>query len=66
MIGAIIGAIGVLGNVGVGGVPAIISIKKDFWLIYGIGTVLAMVVPAILTVIFSKFSKEEAKEIVEE
>src|SRR5699024_2437159 len=66
VIGAIIGAIGVLGNVGVGGVPAIISIKKDFWLIYGIGTVLAMVVPAILTVIFSKFSKEEAKEIVEE
>lgn len=66
VIGAIIGAIGVLGNVGVGGVPAIISIKKDFWLIYGIGTVLAMVVPAILTFIFSKFSKEEAKEIVEE
>ena len=30
VIGAIIGAIGVLGNVGVGGVPAIISIKKIF------------------------------------
>src|SRR5699024_5505642 len=33
VIGAIIGAIGVLGNVSVSGVPPIISNKKVFWLI---------------------------------
>jgi len=66
VIGAIIGASGVLGKVGVGGVPAIISIQSNYWLVYGICTIIAMVVPAILTVVFSKFSKEEAKEMVEE
>lgn len=65
VIGGIIGASRVLGSVGVGGVPAIISIQKDFWLIYAICTLLAIVVPAILTVILSRFSKEETKEMVE-
>ncbi|WP_398574087.1 PTS system trehalose-specific EIIBC component [Staphylococcus equorum] len=65
VIGGIIGASRVLGSVGVGGVPAIISIQKDFWLIYAICTLLAIVVPAILTVVLSRFSKEETKEIVE-
>ncbi|MDN5808913.1 MAG: PTS system trehalose-specific EIIBC component [Staphylococcus equorum] len=65
VIGGIIGARRVLGSVGVGGVPAIISIQKDFWLIYAICTLLAIVVPAILTVILSRFSKEETKEMVE-
>ena len=65
VIGGIIGASRVLGSVGVGGVPAIISIQKDFWLIYAICTLLAIVVPAILTVVLSRFSKEETKEMVE-
>lgn len=65
VIGGIIGASRVLGSVGVGGVPAIISIQKHFWLIYAICTLLAIVVPAILTVVLSRFSKEETKEMVE-
>ncbi|MCB6939982.1 PTS maltose transporter subunit IIBC, partial [[Eubacterium] rectale] len=53
VLGAFIGASKVLGNVGVGGVPAIISIQKEYWVVYAICTVIAVIVPAILTVIFS-------------
>ncbi|MGW7898783.1 PTS system trehalose-specific EIIBC component [Staphylococcus shinii] len=66
VLGAIIGATRVLGSVGVGGVPAFISIKSEYWGIYLVCTFLAMVVPAILTVFLSKFSKDKAKEMVEE
>ncbi|MGW7986397.1 PTS system trehalose-specific EIIBC component [Staphylococcus shinii] len=66
VLGAIIGATRVLGSVGVGGVPAFISIKSEYWGIYLVCTFLAMVVPAILTVFLSKFSKNKAKEMVEE
>lgn len=66
VLGAIIGATRVLGSVGVGGVPAFISIKSEYWGNYLVCTFLAMVVPAILTVFLSKFSKDKAKEMVEE
>ncbi|MGW7816477.1 PTS system trehalose-specific EIIBC component [Staphylococcus xylosus] len=66
VLGAIIGATRVLGSVGVGGVPAFISIKSGYWGIYLVCTLLAIVVPAILTVFLSKFSKDKAKEMVEE
>ncbi|MEC5301683.1 MULTISPECIES: PTS system trehalose-specific EIIBC component [Staphylococcus] len=66
VLGAIIGATRVLGSVGVGGVPAFISIKSEYWGIYLVCTFLAMVIPAILTVFLSKFSKDKAKEMVEE
>lgn len=66
VLGAIIGATRVLGSVGVGGVPAFISIKSEYWGIYFVCTFLAIVVPAILTVFLSKFSKDKAKEMVEE
>lgn len=66
ILGAFIGASRVLGNVGVGGVPAFISIQKDFWVVYLICTVIAMIVPFILTIIFSKFAKDDTKELVEE
>jgi hypothetical protein len=36
---------------GVGGVPAFISIHSEFWFIYIPVTLLAMVIPAILTVV---------------
>lgn len=65
VLGAFIGASKVLGNVGVGGVPAIISIQKEYWVVYAICTVIAVIVPAILTVIFSKFAKTKAKEMVD-
>ncbi|ARD76081.1 trehalose permease IIC protein [Staphylococcus xylosus] len=66
VLGAIIGATRVLGSVGVGGVPAVISIKSEYWGIYLVCSLLAIVVPAILTVFLSKFSKDKAKEMVEE
>lgn len=66
VLGAIIGATRVLGSVGVGGVPAFISIKSEYWGIYLVCTFLAIIVPAILTVFLSNFSKDKAKEMVEE
>jgi glucose-like phosphotransferase system IIB component len=66
VLGAIIGASGVLGKVGVGGVPAFISIQKEFWGVYLVCTLLAIIVPFVLTIILSRFSKEETKELVEE
>lgn len=65
MTGALIGGAGVLGKVGVGGVPAIISINREFWDIFAIATVISMIVPAILTVIFSKFSREKTKKMID-
>lgn len=65
-VGAFIGAAGVIGNVGVGGVPAILSIKQQFWGVYIIGTLVSMIVPFILTIIFSRFSREKAKKMVDE
>ncbi|MCE5591238.1 PTS system trehalose-specific EIIBC component [Staphylococcus pseudintermedius] len=62
--GAIVGGSGVLGSVGVGGLPAIISIKSQFWGVFGIATLISMVVPAVLTIIFSKLSREKTKIMV--
>ncbi|PHK49011.1 PTS system trehalose-specific EIIBC component [Staphylococcus edaphicus] len=66
ILGAIIGATPVLGKVGVGGLPAFISIPNHYWGVYLTCTLLATFVPAILTVFLSKFSKEKAKEMVDE
>jgi len=66
ILGAVLGATRVLGSVGVGGLPAFISIKSEYWGIYLVVTVIAAIVPAILTVFLSRFSKEKAKEMVEE
>lgn len=65
ILGAVIGANRVLGNVGVGGVPAFISIQSKYWYIYIPVILLAMILPAVLTVVFSKFTKVKAKEMVE-
>ncbi|PTI38664.1 MULTISPECIES: PTS system trehalose-specific EIIBC component [Mammaliicoccus] len=66
LLGAFIGANKVLGSVGVGGVPAIISIQREYWSVFGIATLIAMVLPAILTVVLSNFAQEKAKEMVKE
>ncbi|HEC2223760.1 TPA: PTS system trehalose-specific EIIBC component [Staphylococcus delphini] len=62
--GAIVGGSGVLGSVGVGGVPTIISIQPQFWAVFGIATLISIVVPAVLTIIFSKLSREKTKKMV--
>lgn len=64
ILGAFIGASRVLGNVGVGGVPAIISIQKEYWITYSICTLIAIIVPCLLTIFLSKFSQEKTKELI--
>ena len=64
VLGGFIGMNQVIGKVGVGGLPAIISIDKAFWGVYGIATVLAFIVPAVLTVIFAQFSNQKTKKMV--
>lgn len=54
----------VLGKVGVGGVPAFISIQKEFWPVYLIVTAIAIVVPCILTIVMSHFSKQKRKKLL--
>lgn len=41
-------------SIGVGGLPGILSIKPGFWLKFGIAMAIAIVVPFVLTVMFSK------------
>lgn len=65
VLGAFIGAHKVLGSVGVGGWPAFISIKSEFWWIYLPATLIATVVPAVLTIVFSRFSNQKAKKMVD-
>ena len=63
ILGAFIGANRVLGNVGVGGVPAIISIQKEYWLVYGICIIIAICVPFILTVFYQDLVKKKRKNL---
>lgn len=64
-LGAIIGGNEVLAKVGVGGVPAFLSVKSEYWPVYLICTVAAMIIPFILTILFSKMSKDKAKKMVD-
>ena len=58
--GAYFGSIKLLaGSVGVGGIPGIFSIKAGFWGSFGIGLAIVIVLPIILTLVFSKFEKRE-------
>ena len=52
-------------SVGVGGVPGVISITEGFWLLFSIGMLIAIVVPFVLTLVFSKFAKNQAKDMVD-
>lgn len=52
-------------SVGVGGVPGVVSITSGFWGLFTIGMAIAIVVPFLLTLLFSRFVKEEAKEMVD-
>lgn len=41
-------------SIGVGGLPGILSIQTDYWLMFGISMVIAIVVPIVLTAFFEK------------
>lgn len=66
IVGALFGAQKVLGKVGVGGVPGIISINEGFRMTFLIGMIIAIVLPVILTLIFSNFAKKKGEEVVVE
>lgn len=66
IVGAIFGSQQLLGRVGVGGVPGIISINEGFRLTFLIGMLIAIVLPIILTLIFSNFAKKKGEEVVVE
>ena len=53
--GLICGLSGVIANgIGVGGLPGILSIKPQFWSIYAVAMLVAIVVPIVLTVLVYK------------
>lgn len=53
--GLICGLYGVLANgIGVGGLPGILSIKPQFWLIYSLAMLVAIVLPMLLTLLIYK------------
>ncbi len=52
---AICGSAGVMANgIGVGGLPGILSIQPQYWGIYGIAMLVAMLVPVLLTLFLYK------------
>ncbi len=57
---AICGSAGVMANgIGVGGLPGILSIQPQFWGVYALAMLTAIVLPAALTLVFYK--RAEAK-----
>lgn len=69
IVGAIFGSQQLLGKVGVGGLPGIISINDPFRGTFLIGMIIALILPFVLTLVFSRFAAkkgEEVKEIVKE
>ncbi|WP_338780010.1 PTS system trehalose-specific EIIBC component [Metabacillus sp. FJAT-52054] len=44
-------------SIGIGGLPAFLSISKEYWLSFGIGVLIALVVPFVLTFIMAKMKK---------
>jgi len=66
LVGAIFGSQQVLGKVGVGGLPGIMSIQSQFQMTFLIGMIIAIVLPIVLTLIFSNFAKKKMGEDVAE
>ncbi|EIA3185787.1 TPA: PTS trehalose transporter subunit IIBC [Vibrio parahaemolyticus] len=59
---AICGSAGVMANgIGVGGLPGILSIQPQFWGIFALAMLVAMVVPAALTLILYKRAQAKGK-----
>ncbi|AZB41661.1 PTS trehalose transporter subunit IIBC [Bacillus sp. FJAT-42376] len=46
-------------SIGIGGVPAFLSISKEYWLTFGIGVLIVLIVPFVLTYIMAKTKKEK-------
>ena len=63
IVGALFGSQQLLGRVGVGGVPGIISINEGFRMTFLIGMIIAIILPIVLTLIFSIFAERKNKEV---
>lgn len=58
--GFICGVFGVLSNgIGVGGLPGILSIQPIYWLVYSFATIIAIVVPIILTIVIYRYQQRK-------
>lgn len=66
LVGALFGSQQLLGKVGVGGVPGIMSINSGFKGTFLIGMLIAMVLPMILTLVFSNFAKKKMGDDIAE
>jgi PTS system trehalose-specific IIC component len=55
--GMFISSQGVLGTVGVGGVPGIFSIFREYWVPFAIGMVIVLVLPFVATLLFARMKK---------
>ena len=66
IVGALFGSQQLLGRVGVGGVQGIISINEGFRMTFLIGMIIAIILPIVLTLIFSIFAERKNKEVVRE
>ncbi|WP_414052101.1 PTS system trehalose-specific EIIBC component [Macrococcus animalis] len=66
IVGAIFGSQQLLGKVGVGGIPGIMSINPGFKVTFAIGMAIAVILPIILTLVFSNFAKKKMGEDVAE
>ncbi|MGB7994478.1 MAG: PTS trehalose transporter subunit IIBC, partial [Photobacterium halotolerans] len=59
---AICGAAGVMANgIGVGGLPGILSIQPQYWLIYLLAMLVAILVPLVLTIVMYKRAAAKGK-----
>ncbi|RJX75225.1 PTS trehalose transporter subunit IIBC [Vibrio sinensis] len=59
---AICGSVGVMANgIGVGGLPGILSIQPQYWSVYAIAMLVAMVIPVLCTLFFYKRAQTAGK-----
>ena len=60
VVAIVAGMFGVMSNgIGVGGLPGILSIKPQFWAVYAICILIAIVVPVVITMAI--FKRKEGK-----
>lgn len=63
--GLICGLSGVMANgIGVGGLPAILSVKTQYWAVFGMAMVVAIVIPLLLTMAIYKRKQAAGKLLV--
>ncbi|WP_200416554.1 PTS system trehalose-specific EIIBC component [Virgibacillus salexigens] len=57
--GMIVAMNNVEGTIGIGGLPAFLNISPNFWSVYFLATVMAIVIPFILTLVYAKVKHKD-------